>query len=175
MWLAGGRLFARLLGNPVSAMKSNTSLIKSLVVAALFGAAVPLLADGVSGDAASKSPTDGAAAGSDKEAEPKIDGIVIPRAKGGFLGLTLENSNFKLAFFDEKKLPVAADVSRVALRWPVGYSVNNEHAVLLPSDDGTAMTSSKFVRPPYAFKLYMTLIVDGSDAPAETYVIDFRQ
>jgi len=141
----------------------------------LLGAAVPLLAEGGSSGAAPKTPADGSAADATKEEEPKIDGIVIPRAKGGFLGLTLENGNFKLAFYDDKKLPVTADVSRVALRWPVVYSVMNERAVLTPTDDGKAMTSSKVVRPPYAFKLFMTLIVDGSDEPAETYVIDFRQ
>jgi hypothetical protein len=109
------------------------------------------------------------------EKEPEIVGFVIPRAKGGFLGLTLENSNFKLAFYDEKKLPVPANVTLANMRWLVHYSVFDERAVLTPTADGMALTSTKFVRPPYLFKLFLTLIVEDGTEPPESYTIDYHQ
>jgi hypothetical protein len=156
-------------------MKQNTLLMRTVLVAALLGAAVSLLAEGDRPAAAPK-----AAAGSDDASqveEPKIPGLTIPRAKGGFLGLEItQNSNFKLSFYDENKKPVPADVSRANLRWPVQYSKFDERTVLTPTDDGLALTSNKFVRPPYTFRLFITLVVDGSDQPPEICPpIDFHQ
>jgi hypothetical protein len=113
------------------------------------------------------------------EPPPKIDGMEVARSGDrGYLGVKIENGNFKVSFYDKEKKPVEADVARIALRWPVHYQPNPERAVLLPTDDGKAMTGEKVVRPPYAFKLYITLLKDtapGDDPAAETYVIDFRQ
>jgi hypothetical protein len=156
-------------------MKPNTSLLRTVLVAALLGAPVPLGAVTVPPVTTPPSKPDKVAPETKPEEEPKIAGIVIPRAKGGFLGLTLENSNFKLAFYGPKKLPVPADVARANARWPVHYTVFDEHAVLTPSADGMALISTKFVRPPYVFKLYLTLIVEDSAEPPESYVIDFHQ
>ncbi len=159
-------------------MKLNTSLMRTALVAAWLGAAVSLGAETVP-PGPPPQPKDGKAApaapDTKPEEEPKIDGIVLPRAKGGFLGLTLENSNFKLAFYDAKKLPAPADVARANARWLVHYTVFDERAVLTPTADGMALTSTKFVRPPYVFKLYLSLIVEGSTEPPEEYVIDFHQ
>jgi hypothetical protein len=151
--------------------------MRTVLVAAWLCVAVPLLADGVAAGATPKPlavPAAPAAPGAKPEEEPKIAGLVIPRAKGGLLGLTLENSNFTLAFYDANKLPIPADVTRAAARWPVHYSVDAEHTVLNPTADGMALTSTKFVRPPYVFKLYLTLIVEGSTEPPESYVIDYH-
>jgi hypothetical protein len=148
------------------------------LVAALLTAAVSMRAETVP-PGATPPPKPGkaapAASETKPEEEPKIDGIVISRVKGGFLGLTLENSNFKLAFYGPKKLPVPADVSRANARWPVHYTVFDERTVLTPTADGMALTSTKFVRPPYVFKLYLTLIVEGSTEPPEEYIVDFHQ
>jgi hypothetical protein len=38
-----------------------------------------------------------------------------------------------------------------------------------------ALTSTKFIRPPYQFKLYLTLITDESSVAPESYVIDYHQ
>jgi hypothetical protein len=153
-------------------------LLRKVLVAALLGAAVPLGAETVP-PVTTPPPKPGKVAPvapeTKPEEEPKIAGIVISRAKGGFLSLTLENSNFKLAFYGPKKLPVPADVARANARWPVHYTVFDEHAVLTPSADGMALISTKFVRPPYVFKLYLTLIVEDSAEPPESYVIDFHQ
>jgi hypothetical protein len=159
-------------------MKPNTSLMRALLVAASLVAGAPLLAKESPPTAKTIPKADKAAPVAPKEKEPeepKIAGRVIARAKGGFLGLTLDNSNFKLAFYDAKKLPVPADVTRAIARWPVHYSVYDERAVLTPTADGMALTSTKFVRPPYLFKLYLTLVVEGSAEPPESYVIDFSE
>jgi hypothetical protein len=159
-------------------MKPRTSWIRAGLVVASLGIAVPLLADGArSGFSPRPPPAPPAPAAPDKkpEKEPEIAGFVIPRAKGGFLGLTLENSNFKLAFYDGKKLPVPANVTRATARWVVHYSVFDERTILTPAADGMALISTKFVRPPYLFKLYLTLIVEGSTEPPESYTIDYHQ
>lgn len=156
-------------------MKTNTSLIKTVLVAALLAAAVPLMADEGSSGAATPSPADAAGSAAKKKAEPKIEGFAIQRAKGGYLGLAIEGNNFKLTFYDDKKLPVAADVSRALLRWPVNYSKADETAILMPAGDGMALTSSKTIRPPHSFRLYMTLVVDGTDQPPESYVVEYHE
>jgi hypothetical protein len=161
-------------------MKPKTSWIRAGLVVASLGIAVPLLADGARPGFSPKPPAAPAAPAApapDKkpEKEPEIAGFVIPRAKGGFLGLTLENSNFKLAFYDGKKLPVSANVTRATARWVVHYSIFDERAILTPTADGMALTSTKFVRPPYVFKLYLTLIVEDATEPPESYTIDYHQ
>lgn len=115
-----------------------------------------------------------------KKEPPKINGIAIGRRGGGFLGIEIVGGRFKLSFYDAKKKPAAPDVVRAALRWPVNYKIGDERAVLTP-DGETALSSSKVVRPPYVFKLFITLIKSADDTAAseearnETYVVDFRQ
>lgn len=114
-----------------------------------------------------------------EEPPPKIEGMEIARGGNGFLGLQIVEGRFKLSFYDAKKKAIAPDVARAALRWPVNYKIGDERTVLMP-DGNKALTSTKAVRPPYTFKLFITLIREGdqaaADSPAgETYVIDFRQ
>jgi hypothetical protein len=110
-----------------------------------------------------------------KQEELTIPGLVIPRKNGGFLGLVLENSNFKLSFYDKDKKPIAADVARAAAHWKVQYSIYEERVVLNPAPDGMALTSSKFIRPPYLFKLYLTLVTEGDNPSSENFpAIDFH-
>lgn len=109
---------------------------------------------------------------------PAIEGIEIQRGDRGYLGLTIEKGGFKMTFYDREKMPVTPDVALVALRWPVNYQKSDERTTLLPSPDGKAMVSEKIVRPPFSFKVYMTLLKDntpGADPGAESYVIDFRR
>jgi hypothetical protein len=127
------------------------------------------------GTAATKAGTKGAADKSAKKDEPppKIEGMEIPRGAKGFLGLQIVDGNFKLSFFDPKKKAIAPDVVRAVLRWTPNYKPGTEIYVLAPS--GKALTAAKTVRPPYAFKLFMSLFVDGNDEPVESYVLDFKQ
>jgi hypothetical protein len=169
-------------------MMSTARLMKMLLGAASLGIAVPLSAQ----DAATVSPPKSAttnkasvnkstpaAPGAKKpaapEPEPQIPGITIPRAKGGYLGILVENGNFKLLFYDAKKKPAPVDVTRATARWPVKYKLGDERTVLNPGGDGTTLTSGTFVHPPYVFKLYLSLFVEGRDDAVESYVIDFRQ
>lgn len=116
-----------------------------------------------------------------KKEEPpgKIEGMEIARGDKGFLGLQIVNGTFKLSFYDTKKKPIAPDVTRAALRWDPRNRVGQERAVLT-ADGSNALTSAKNIRPPYSFKLFITLLKDAggenADAPAgETLVVDFRQ
>ncbi len=110
-----------------------------------------------------------------EEPPPKIEGITSPRGKN-FLGIQIVNGTFKRSFYDEKKKPMAADVSRAVLRWDPKYKVGKERLLLGVGEDGKSLSSPKNIRPPYNFKLYITLLKDVSEAedPAgETFVIDF--
>jgi hypothetical protein len=171
-------------------MKPIACLLKTLVLASLLGIAVPGLAEDATA-LPSKSavvnknapPASGPKKPAKVEEEPVIPGIVIPRTSGGYLGLTLENSNFKLSFYDAKKKPAKADVVRATARWQAQYKIADERAVLNPTSDGMALASNKFVRPPYVFKLYLTLFKEsgaseesseGAATTTEPYLVDFR-
>ncbi len=141
--------------------------------------------------AAEKAAKDAKAAKAAKDAIKKkedeigtIEGITIPRSENRFLGIQLVEGKFKLTFYNNKKKPVAPDVSRAVVRWDPKYKVGLERTVLTASGPH-ALTSDKFVRPPYNFKLTIVLLRDTPDIPppaesatepvGETHVIDFRQ
>ena len=116
-----------------------------------------------------------------EEAEPKIAGIAIQRPNGAFLGLSLENGTFKLSFYDRKKKPALPDLRRAAARWNPNYKQGSERMILNPSADGKSLIGNKPVRPPHAFKLYLTLLTaapvsggDGAEQASESYVVDFH-
>ncbi len=111
------------------------------------------------------------------EPPPKIEGMEISRGERGYVGLSLQNNTFRMTFYGPDKKPVAPDVSSVALRWPVNYQKSDERTTLLPSSDGKALVSEKIVRPPFSFKLFITMLKDsatGAEVLPETYVVDFR-
>jgi hypothetical protein len=116
---------------------------------------------------------DGKADAKKKEDETvKIDGMEISRGSG-FLGLQIVNGTFKLSFYDAKKKAVAPDVARAALRWNVNYQKQPERAVLLPS--GKDLVADKTVRPPYNFRLYISLFKGDSDDNLESFTVEFSQ
>lgn len=113
-----------------------------------------------------------------EEKVAKIEGVEIPRGEKGFLGIQIVDSAFKLSFYDEKKKPIAPDVDRAALRWDPKYKVGEERLVLTLGGDGKSLGSPKNIRPPYNFKLFITLVKDATEGQSplnETHVIDFRQ
>ncbi len=117
------------------------------------------------------------AAKAKKEEKPVIEGMAIPRGDG-FLGIRIVDSTFQLSFYNSEKKPVPADVDRAALRWDPKYKVGEERVVLNPSEDGKSLVSPKNIRPPYLFKLYMTLVREAAPGRTplnETIVVDFRQ
>lgn len=106
--------------------------------------------------------------------EARIAGTVIVRTDGRFLGLTLAEGKFKLRFYGKDRKPVRADVLRVVARWPNVHGPGQNRTVLTPSGDGTFVLGMQFVRPPHAFKLFLTLITAEGAEPTETYSVDFR-
>ena len=112
-----------------------------------------------------------------KKEEPKIEGIVVARGEKGFIGVELVGGAFKITFYDKKKEKIAPDVARAALRWDAKYKLGQERLVLNPGSDGKSLSNPKTIRPPYNFKLFITLLKDASEAEeavGETHVIDFR-
>jgi hypothetical protein len=127
---------------------------------------------------APKAPPAGATKSKKEEKMGKIEGVEIARSSKGWLGIQIVDATFRLAFYDEKKKPVAADMDRAALRWDPKYKVGEDRVVLTPSDDGKALVSARNIRPPYNFKLFITLLKDAKGnqpAATENYTIDFRQ
>ena len=110
-----------------------------------------------------------------EEKEGKIVGQALNRANGTFLGLTLEEGKFKLTFYDKKKKPMAVDVTRAIARWPNVHGPGDNRTVLNPAGPN-ALLGAQFVRGPYSFKLFITLLKGEGDAAqaVETFTVDFR-
>jgi hypothetical protein len=112
-----------------------------------------------------------------KKEEPigKIEGTELARPNGLYLGLTLTDGKFKLTFYDKKKKPGKVDVTRGLARWANVHGPGDNRAVLNP-DGLHSLVAPQFVRPPYVFKVYLTLLKGDGDAAevVETYVVDFR-
>jgi len=112
-----------------------------------------------------------------KAPEPKIEGMEISRGELGYLGVQMVGATFKINFYDKKKAPVAPDVVRALLRWDPKYKQGQERLVLNVGEDGKSLTAGRAVRPPYNFKLIITLMKKsetGEDKAIETHVIDFK-
>ena len=113
----------------------------------------------------------------EKKEEPKIKGVVVSRGEKGFMGVEIVGSSFKITFYDAKKKPIAPDVARAALRWDAKYKVGQERVILNPDADGKSLSNPRTIRPPYHFKLFITLVkeeTEKEDPAGETHVIDFR-
>ena len=125
------------------------------------------------------SPTEETSAKADDKAiepEAKIEGVVIERPDGSFVGVTIDGGTFKLSFYDKKKKPMAVDVTRATARWSPKQKAGDDRTVLNRGGDPNSLGGGKPVRPPYVFKLYLTLLRgegDGAEA-VESYVVDFR-
>jgi hypothetical protein len=161
-------------------MKLNAALAKSLLMAASIGMVVPVYSQTPAQKAAQEKakqpakPAPGKAARppeKDAEPEPQINGIAVPREKGGFIGISVENSNFKVRFYDDKKKPIAADVARASLRWTSTKRKGDEYMVLTPSEDGKSLTSDRVVPAPYSFRLFLRLLQADESLTPEVYTV----
>jgi len=112
-----------------------------------------------------------------KKEEPmgKVEGIVLTRPNGLNLGLKLVDGKFKLTFYDKKKKPAKVDVTRGMARWNNVHGPGDNRTVLNP-DGAHSLVGTQFVRGPYAFKLFITLLQGDGDAAeaVETYTVDFH-
>jgi hypothetical protein len=114
------------------------------------------------------------AADKDKDDEEgTIAGLPIQRSQGGWLGLELKDSTFRVTFYNAKKKPIPADASSIALRWTVHYQPNDERTLLVPSGDPAVMTSPYYVRPPHTFPLHIVLLFDGKPDASENYDLSY--
>lgn len=155
-------------------MKPRPALLLPLVfafaVSALFAQTAPR-PPGQKGAAPAKQTTRKEEA---KKEEPKIEGTVLNRPDGTFLGLTLQEGKFKLAFHDAEKAPMPVNVLRAVARWPNPHGPGQNRAVLNPAGDGTYLLGAQFVRGPHSFKLFLTLIAQEGAESTENYTVDFR-
>jgi hypothetical protein len=133
-----------------------------------------------SGTAAKPAKPDPAKPDPKKKEKPKeepmgvIEGITITRANGTFLGLTLADGKFKLSFYNKRKKPMPVDVTRAIARWPNVQGPGDNRTVL--NGSGTALVGTQFVRGPYVFIVFLTLLKgEGDEAQAvESYSVQFR-
>ncbi len=102
-----------------------------------------------------------------------IAGMAIARKDGRWLGLSLEGGGFKLCFYDKDKKPEDADAALAALRWNPTNVVGIERVVLNPDADKKSLSNSKFVKPPFNFKLFITLL-SANNKVVEDFQVDFR-
>jgi hypothetical protein len=156
-------------------MKKLLALLLALGVAATVVVAQNKPKAGAKAPAGKDTAKDGKAVA---EEMGKIEGMEIARPNGKYLGIRIVDGVFRLTFYNEKRKPIAPDVTRAALRWDAKYKAGDERTVLNPGGDENSLTSSKVVRPPLTFKLYITLLAtaaDGTDVAVENYPIDFRQ
>jgi hypothetical protein len=111
-----------------------------------------------------------------EEALPKIPGVVVTRANGNLLGLQILNNNFVLTFYDKKHKAMAADVTRVAVRWPNTRTGTPSDYRAVLNGSGSSMTAPRPVLPPHNFNVYLTLLKgEGDQAQAvETYTLQYR-
>ena len=152
-------------------MKINAALAKSLLLVVSTSLVVPLLAKPPAKPAPAKQEETAKSEGD--EAVPTIPGTEVARKDGTYLGITIENACFKIAFYDEKKKQIDCPVARAAARWKPNYTVVEEHCTLNPSGDGKTLISPT-VRPPYNFKLFLTLLSEDGQAVESFGNIGFR-
>lgn len=106
--------------------------------------------------------------------EGVIAGLTLPRPNGQFLGVEVAAGNWKVTFYDKKKHPVPPDVARGHIRWVIQGKGDHERSVLNPGPDGHSLVGSRFVRPPYRFQLFLTLIYGEGAAAPETYTLNYQ-
>lgn len=109
-----------------------------------------------------------------KKAEPKIEGIVVARPNGTWMGLDARSGVFCLSFYDAKKKPMTVDVVRASARWQSPKFKNPFLDVLNTSSDGKALFGAKAVVPPRNFKVFLTLLSAEGQA-VESYVVDYHE
>jgi hypothetical protein len=109
-----------------------------------------------------------------KEEAGKIEGFAIPRPSGGFPGLEVVGGYFKLSFYDAKKKPVTADVPRGSARWNQQQKSGKAFTVLNPAGDGKSLVGAMFVRPPYNFIVFLTLLNEAGES-VESYPVNMMQ
>jgi len=110
-----------------------------------------------------------------EEPPPKIEGMVLSRPNGGFLGFKFVGNTIVLTFHDAKKKKVPVDVARALVRWKMKFKPGDDRAVLQPGSDGKSLTSEKVIAPPHTLKFFLLLYRENSDQAVESYVVDYNE
>jgi hypothetical protein len=154
-------------------MKLNAALAKTLLMVASVGMVVPIVSAAPAKPKPGKQPDAPATPAAPGDEAIVIPGTVVSRANGGFLSIQVENGCLKLSFYDAKKKIADPDVDRAAARWNPKYKVGDERRVLVRSEDGKSLISP-VIRPPYNFKLFLTLL-SADDKAVESYTVDLKE
>jgi hypothetical protein len=103
-----------------------------------------------------------------------IPGMTIQRANGTFLGLQVVDAKFKISFYDQKKKPMAPDVTGGLARWPNPRGTGDNRSPLNLS--GNSLLSARPALPPYPYNVFLTLLKGTGEtaAPPETFTVMFR-
>ena len=103
-----------------------------------------------------------------KAAIAALEGVVLPRAAGGWVQITMEDSRLVMHFYNEKAKPVAPDVDRAVVRVQAPAR-SPERVVLVPMGDGMALRHGPPLRGPYAYKLFIDCFRGDSQEAVESF------
>lgn len=113
-----------------------------------------------------------APASAETPATEELEGVVTPRASGGFVQLKMEGVQIVLRVYDAEKKPVKVDVDRATVRLQFA-SRSPEQFTLAPSADGMSLTVGRPVRQPHVFRAYISFFRgDGAEA-VESYQLAY--
>lgn len=104
--------------------------------------------------------------------EPKLDGVVVKRADGTYMTVTMDGPAMALRFFNAKKAPIAPNKTNGVVRFQFP-SRTQEQRVLTVSADGKSLTHGRPLRPPFIFKAFITLTVGEGDSSPESYTVNY--
>lgn len=138
---------------------------------------VALSATAASGAAHGDQPTPPApsaiVAQADKAAEEvQLDGVVLPRADGGFLQVKMEGMNLVLRTYDAKKKAVPVDVDRATVRLIFAARAQEQYT-LARSADGMALTVGRPIRAPHVFRANIALFRGDSSEAVESFQVAY--
>ncbi len=103
-------------------------------------------------------------------APAEITGLVVARSSGGFLGISSEGPILRVAFYDQDKRPIPADVVRVVARWNDGRA---KRAVLAAESAGV-FVSAAVLSPPFKYMGVIVLVRGDEEAATESYPLNFN-
>lgn len=150
-----------------AAMTLSTPVLKTLLMTASLSMVVPIVAQTTpparpKADARPGTP----------DPDVVLPGSVIPHGEG-WLSLSLADGTFLVGLYDARKQPIDMPFVRATARWNSPLRSSEQHLVLNPTGDSRTLKGSRPVKPPYVFKVYLTLM-NADDSVGASYVIDFR-
>ena len=98
-------------------------------------------------------------------------GVNVARGDGWF-NFAAKGSRFIVTFYDVRKKPTAAEVQNGLVRY-MYVAKRPKRTVLNLREDGQALISPPTVRPPYVFRVYLSLFSRNEADGGETYVFGY--